>query len=176
MVDIQQGQYSLPNITYSKPDNMVKFQLENQAEFDQFYFDLLGYSYDEEKEVYIKDNNKFPLCNEKGANTIISRLRIECSKFIIMSNYNIQDIHIIVENSVTTFLYFLVDHQLEFGFNDDTSIMSVIDAIDNLLFATYLKAIDGNYMNSLNKQISLTEIKETKPEEKKQGFIGKLLG
>jgi len=74
------------------PD-LVKWQLEVKDEILRFFNVLLGRRWEKEGKKYIKDENAEPICNEKGANILVTNISTHVSKISIMSNLSENEIN-----------------------------------------------------------------------------------
>lgn len=169
-------------LQYQKEDeNLIRYQLDTQKDIEKFKYDLLGFSFNKATGKWEKDPNKLAICNEQGANAIMSYLNMHINRIVSLSDY--QDDDEINKNSfydIKSFLYFLVFNKDKFGFMDYPSISITLTTIDKINVATMKKARVAGERDSLRKTFVHNESTETlyqPPQPKPAGkFFGGLFG
>ena len=163
-------------LRYMKEDeNLIKFQLDQKKELNDFKDTLLGVSYDKEGRPKII-NEDMAFVNEAGANTIVGIIKPDSSKIVSLSNFRFDIIDNMALEDLNEFTYFLVRHKQELGFRSLQTISMVLGRMNKMNYATMMKAKEGFEARGIRDQFTHVESDEKVTQlEKPNRFFGGLL-
>lgn len=151
--------YYMNKGAYTDP-SFIKFQLETDKEIEGLYYDLLGYSPDVNGN-YVKDPNKLNQINSKGANALLTYLRVRINKIFSLSNHDEEDIRKRCHIFCDGITYFIGKHYKDFEVMSFPAAHNIIDLFDDMYFATLVKSLDGWEGDSIRKGFTTQETKLT---------------
>lgn len=161
-------------------DNFMRFQIDPTEEIEELKRDLLGLKYDEETGEYVADPNKEALLNEKGANTILTFLRMRISKVSSLSDLDDAEIDNRCLHFANDLTYLVVRHKNEYDVKSLQVVANIIGLCDDVFFTTLKKARNAGERDSLRKQYTHVESTESVTQmQKKAGnniFVNPLGG
>jgi hypothetical protein len=159
------GQMGLAStlLNSERQDNLIKFQLDNKQELQDFERLLRGHvpKTDEKgNEFWIEPTKEQELFNEKGVREIMKRLSTYLFKSIMLSNYSEDQINARTKefgHAIKDFIYLNAE---EFGLDTDEKIsyfeMVIIDIL-NLVESAYLRALNGEERKGINTARIVTQ-------------------
>ena len=145
----------------------IRYQLETNDALEELRSELLGLSWDEDKQKYVRDPNKIPLMNEKGTNSILTTLKSRSNKMFSLSNHEQHDIDQRCKRYIDNLSIELARHRKDFDINSFARLHSVIDLADDIFRATILKSHRGWEGDGIRKQQSIVEQRQTVTQEDK---------
>lgn len=161
-------------------DNFMKYQIDTEEDLKQLKRDLIGLEYNEEAEEYLPSPYKEALINDKGANAIITFLRLRISKVTSLSDLDDEEINKRCLYFVNSLTYFLVRHMGEYKVKSLQTVEAVKDLCDDVFFTTLKKARNAGERDSLRKQYTHIESSEnvvsTQKKPESSFFINPLGG
>lgn len=167
-------------LQYQKEDeNLIRYQLDTQKDLEKFKNDLLGFSYDRTTQKYVKDDTKMAICNQKGANAIVSFLNMHINRIVSLSDFaDDETIMKISFYDIKSFIFFLVTHKEDFEFVSYPAISMVLSTIDKINVSTMNKAREAGERDSLRKTYVHSENinQDSSPPPKQSKWFGGLFG
>jgi hypothetical protein len=156
-------------LQYMKEDeNLIKYQLESKKELDILKNDLLGLEYSKEHSKYVRSPNKDALLNEKGADTILTFLRMRISRVVSLSDLDDEEIYKRSLYFLNDLTFLLVRHMEEYDVKSLQIVQSILGLCDDVFFSTLKKARNAGERDSLRKNFSFVESSESVTQTQKK--------
>lgn len=142
-----------------RTDNLVMWQL--RVDWERVEHIVRGHKpmVDKEGNEYFTRMQEHYL-NDYGVNSILHFLSFYLSKEIFLARYSKEKVDIIMKNFAMQFTDFFYDNIIEFGLNTPSKkkmskmfVQAVIDLVD----ASYSKAIEGKTAELINKQFQVLQ-------------------
>lgn len=133
-------------------NNFMKYQIDSSGELTMLRRSLLGLDYDEETGKWEKVDFKEQLLNEKGADFILTFMRLRLSKVTSLSDLDDEDIRSRCKWFAIDLTFSLVRHKDEYDVKSLQVLSSIIGLCDDLFFTTLKKARNAGERDSLRKQ------------------------
>jgi len=155
-------------------DNLIKFQLDATEYVEKLKYELLGYTWDDDKDNYIRDNSKMQMMNEEGANVLLTFIRARITKIISLSKHDSQDIDARCLRFIDNLSIMITRHGKQWKIPSFAIMDNIIDLCDDIYRATARKSLDGWEGDSIRKAHQTVESKETIIDHRKQqgGIMG----
>ncbi len=150
-------------IESATPD-LIKWQLSNEDTIDQLENDIRGIIWDPMLKKYICVRD--PLMNDRGISAVISLLKPITSKTVILSNLPEQQIFTMSKHFSFRLTKLLAKRHCEFGI-DKHMLTPIADMLEDVYFATLMRAKDGGEREFLSKAVERKEIISNDGERKR---------
>lgn len=139
----------------------IQFQLDPTQELEDLRAEFLGLEFDEEKQEFVKSNEKMPMMNSIGANAVMSFLKPRVNKIFSLSFHDADDIDKRCRRYIDDLTIMLVIHKKDYKVISYAITDNIIDLCDDIFRATVLKSLKGWEGEGIRGQQSYVETKET---------------
>lgn len=155
--------------------DFLRFQLDATQQLQEMMMDLMGYTYNEDKDEYFKDPSKETMINLRGTNAVMTFVRPRITKIFSLSNHSDEEISKECEAFATDIMFLMCRHMQEYQVISYPVMNLVIDTCDDLFKATMQKSRLGWEGDSIRKGHQTVESRETViNQEPKRGIFQNL--